>query len=260
MRERIAGRLTPYLLASTILPYLICCCGAIPFQWTALLRLAALALGVALWYRVLPANLASDLAFLLFIPTVLLGHFFDAIYAAPVHGLDLVVLGHLTLIQMSVMALMLERRIPETGYGFIPTAHEWRTGAMNYLYFAAIGFPLALALRALHYAGLQPAWKIAGAFFATLWVVALSEEFFFRGVLQQWLEDWTRHRIAALLLASLAFGAVHLWFRGFPNWRWFLIATILGFFCGRARNEAGSIRASMVTHALVVTTWRAFFS
>jgi hypothetical protein len=30
--------------------------------------------------------------------------------------------------------------------------------------------------------------------------------------------------------------------------------------CGRARNQAGSIRASVVTHALVVATWRAFFA
>jgi len=37
------------------------------------------------------------------------------------------------------------------------------------------------------------------------------------------------------------------------------LAATLGWFCGRARNQAGSIRAAMVTHTLVVTTWRAFF-
>jgi hypothetical protein len=62
-----------------------------------------------------------------------------------------------------------------------------------------------------------------------------------------------------LLIASLVFGGVHLWFRMFPNWRWALLAGVLGWFCGRARNQAGSIRAGMVTHALAVATWRGFF-
>jgi len=63
-----------------------------------------------------------------------------------------------------------------------------------------------------------------------------------------------------LIVASVLFGAAHLWFRGFPNWKWLAIASVLGWFCGRARNQAGSIRAAMVTHALVITAWRAFFA
>jgi hypothetical protein len=39
-----------------------------------------------------------------------------------------------------------------------------------------------------------------------------------------------------------------------------IVAGTLGWFCGRARNQAGSIRASMVTHTLAITTWRAFFA
>jgi hypothetical protein len=45
----------------------------------------------------------------------------------------------------------------------------------------------------------------------------------------------------------------------FPNWRWVLVAAALGWFCGRARNQAGDIRAAMVTHTLAVTAMRAFF-
>ena len=59
------------------------------------------------------------------------------------------------------------------------------------------------------------------------------------------------------LSTALVFGLVHLWFRRkFPNWKWVLMAGVLGWFCGRARNQAGSIRAGMVTHALVFATWR----
>jgi membrane protease YdiL (CAAX protease family) len=101
---------------------------------------------------------------------------------------------------------------------------------------------------------------MAATFVGMFWVVALSEEFFLRGVLQQWIEDWTASRAGALLLASAVFGLLHLWLGGFPNWKWALVAGVLGWFCGRARNQAGSIRASMVTHALVAATWRGFFA
>jgi len=37
----------------------------------------------------------------------------------------------------------------------------------------------------------SPFWVVAGTFLGMLWVVVLFEEFLFRGVLQQWIEEWT---------------------------------------------------------------------
>ncbi len=264
LRERFAGpRLPGFLAAAAVAPYLAACSGAVEFQWGSLVRLLALALAFGLWYVVLPAAPGCDIAFLALVPCVLLGKYFDPVYA-PLHAgfkdlKNLIVLGHLSLIVMAVMALMVERRIHETGFGFAPDWREWRIGALHYVYFAAIGFPLALALGAVRFGAVRPVWYMAAIFLGTLWVVALSEEFFFRGVLQQWIEEWLWSPRAALAIASVLFGLVHLGFRGFPNWRWALLVAVLGWFCGRARNQAGSIRAGMVTHALAVTTWRAFF-
>jgi len=265
LRERFAGaRLVVFPLLAMLLPYLACCCGAVEFTPGGLARLIALALALSLWYRVLPAHPVFDLAFLALIPAVILGKFFDAVYIplAPQYRdlRNLILLGHISLIASAVMALMVERRVQETGYGFIPNGKEWRIGAMHYLYFLAIGGPLAWLLQATHYAGVKPVWVIAGTFLGMLWFVALSEEFGFRGLLQPWMEQWGANRQTALIVTSLLFGAVHLTFRVFPNWRWAALTTVLGWCCGRARNQAGSIRASMVTHALVATTWRAFFA
>jgi len=105
----------------------------------------------------------------------------------------------------------------------------------------------------------MPLWKIAATFVGVLWVVALSEEFFFRGLLQQWMVEWTGRPAVALASTSVLFGAVHLGFRVFPNWRFALAAAVAGWFYGRAYQQGQSIRASMVTHALVVTLWRAWF-
>jgi len=57
----------------------------------------------------------------------------------------------------------------------------------------------------------------------------------------------------------MIFGAAHLWFHQFPDWRQAVVATVLGLACGIAYIQTGSVRAPMVTHALVVATWRVFF-
>jgi membrane protease YdiL (CAAX protease family) len=261
VRERLDRRTLPLLLLlSVLLPYLTCSLTTGSFHWSGALRLAALALALGLWYLVLPVSILTDLAFLALIAAVLLGKYFDSIYPVPYPGLSLAILGHVALIHMTVLVLLLERRVHETGFGFIPSRSEWRIGALHYAGFLPVAALIALPLKAVHFAAPAPLWKTAGTFLGFLLVVALFEEFLFRGVLQQWLEEWTWNRTAALLLASAVFGLAHLWFRGFPNWRWALIAAALGWFCGHARNQAGSIRASVVTHALVVTTWRAFFA
>ena len=256
LRERFRGRRLPvYLLVSVIAPYLAACAGAIEFHWAGLLELAVLAVAIGLWYVVLPVNIAVDIVFLGMLPVVLLSGFFNGIYkpALPILK-DILVLGHLALIHMSVMALLVERRVGETRYGFIPNSKEWRVGALYFLYFVPVGFPLAFLLNAVRVVNPANPLTILAQFLGFLWVVGLSEEFFFRGVLQPWLEAWTWSRPVALLVASALYGLVHLQ-RG---WQWVLITAVLGCFCGLARNRAGSIRASMVTHALAAATWRAF--
>ena len=261
LRERLAGRLPLFLVASAVLPYLVSSLGGVRFQWTGLIRMAALALAFALWYVVLPAKPVVDVAFLALIPAVLLGRYFEAVFTTydPAWRKYTVVLGHVILIEFAIMVLLLERRVGEFGYGFLPNRKEWRTGGLHYIYFVLVGVPLAAALKAAHFTSPAPFWKVAGFFLGSLWVLSLSEEFLLRGVLMHWIEEWTWSQTAALLATSAVFGLVHIGFRGFPNWRWVLIASVLGWFCGRARIEAGSIRASVVTHTLVVTTWQAFF-
>jgi membrane protease YdiL (CAAX protease family) len=265
VRERVSGWGVPaFAVATAVLPYLACCCGAIGFTWSGLARVLAAALVLGLWFQLLPGSRITDVAFLGLVAAVIVGRYFNPVFA-PLHGefkdlKNVIVIPHLSLISMAAMALMLQRRVPETGYGFLPNAREWRIGLLHFACFTPIGLPLALLLRATHFVTPKPVWYIAATFVGMLCVVSLSEEFFVRGVLQQWIEDWTWSRNAALLLTSAIFGLLHLWMPGFPNWKWALVAGVLGWFCGRARNQAGSIRASMVTHALVATTWRAFFA
>ena len=261
MREQLAGAGLPgFLVASAVLPYLACCCGAIQFQLVSFVKLIALALALGLWYRVLPAVPMADVGFLALIVAVKLGRYGAPIYPTPYKGVEIGILSDLALFNMAVLVLMLQRRVRETGFGFLPTANDWRIGARNYLYFLPIGAALGFLLKAGRLVAPSDPLKLTGYFIGFLFGLTLAEEFVFRGVLQQWIEDWTWNRQAALVITSLLFGGVHLWFRHFPNWRWVILAGTLGWFCGRARNQAGSIRAAMVTHTLVITTWRAFLA
>ena len=154
VRERVSGVLLgprqraiavgvpAFAVAAAVLPYLACCCGAVAFAWSGLARLIALALAVSLWYRVLPASRITDVAFLGLFAAVLLGGYSNPIYA-PLHPnfkdlKNIVVIPHLALFSMTAMALMLERRVRETGYGFVPNPREWRIGLLNAVYFLSL--------------------------------------------------------------------------------------------------------------------------
>ena len=107
-----------------------------------------------------------------------------------------------------------------------------------------------------------PGWEklLPLTFFGTLWVLALGEELFFRGLLQQWMSQWLGSEWNGLFATAAIFGSVHLFYNQFPNWRFALLAAVAGVFYGMAFRTGKGIRAAMVTHALTVTTWKTFFS
>ena len=264
-REAVAARgkmrVACILTASGIAPYLIY---ALPTGKASLLPFLALLLivaAVSFWYLILPASSATDALFLLFLAAIVLTKVFDRIYLSPIPKLSISILGHVMLIRTAAMAILTLRGNAQAEFRFLPNRREWLTGLQ---YFAML-LPFAgFAYWALGLVRVRPAplniLQALGTFAGILWVVALSEEFFFRGLLQQWMERWTTSPIAALVVTSLIFGSAHLGFHGaFPSWRFAIVAAILGFFCGLAWKNSRSVQASMVTHALTVTLWRIFF-
>nr|MDP9148139.1 CPBP family intramembrane metalloprotease [Acidobacteriota bacterium] len=141
---------------------------------------------------------------------------------------------------------------------------EWRIGFQHFLYFLPIGAASSYIVRLGEFRPQPFVWWQFGllmvvTFLGMLWVVSLAEEFFFRAFLQRVLALGTRSERFGLYAAAIFFGLAHLPYRKFPNWRLAIVAGLLGIFCGLAFLRAGSVRASMVTHALVAATWRMFF-
>jgi membrane protease YdiL (CAAX protease family) len=263
-REWFAGFSKPraawILTASAIAPWLVYSLPTGEARATHFAVLLLIALIVSFWYVVLPAAPLVDALFLVALGGIYLSKSFDWIYASPIPKQALSPLGHAMLIRTGALAILILRGNAKAVFRFLPNRSEWMTGLR---YFAMTLPVVGLAYWALGLVQLRAhplsVLQALGTFLGVLWFVALSEEFFFRGLLQQWLEGWTGNATAALITGSVIFGSAHLGFhRIFPNWRWAIVAGILGVFLGLCWRSARSVQASMVTHALIVTVWRVF--
>jgi membrane protease YdiL (CAAX protease family) len=257
--------LAAWMTASALVPY---CVYAIPtgtFDLGLCIVLGVAAFAVSFWFVVFPRRPAVDVLFVVFVAAVLLSPLFAAIFAPPAPRLALGILGQLAWTRLAFLAALSIARMEVKGVGLLPDRREWAAGFVNFVLFLPVGVLLGWAL---HFAAFRlkpmPWWQTlgiaAGTFLGMLWVVALREEFFFRGLLQEWLERWLRSGWLGLAAASALFGLVHLTFRDFPNWRFAILAAAAGLFYGRAYQTTRSIRAAMVTHALVNTVWKVLAS
>jgi len=267
LREWIVATYRPVQVAAAmaftaLIPYLVFAIPTAHFGWRELATLAALVTAVAFCYlrpvRHPQLAILRDIAFLFLLAAAILSGIFKWIYPAPIAKLPMEVLGHLTLVRCAVVAVLLVKRTDRIVFGFIPTLREIRIGTLWAMACTAVAFPFGLMLGQVHLAShpvhpLPALLQLLGIF----WFVALSEEFFFRSLLQQWLTSWTGSTTAALIIASCVYGLSHL---KFPNWQFAILTTILGLFCGMAFQQARSMRASMITHTLVAAVFRLLLS
>jgi uncharacterized protein len=252
------------LWLSAMIPYLIFSVAAGTFQRNAFYLLALLCAVLAYWYVLLPWRLSYDVGFLVIAAAPIILRVFQRIYGSPDDQLRVDILGHLMWIRLGAIVFLVLREWNPGAFSFWPELREWRIGLRWYLLSVV---PIALLAVSIHDVQFAPPqgewWRVMaigiGTFFGILWVVALGEELFFRGVIERALLKGWGSQILAVSVSALLFGAVHLWFHQFPDWRAAAVATLLGVACGLAYLQTGSVRAPMVTHAFVVTTWRMLF-
>ncbi len=250
------------LTIAAVLPYSAAELALGSFRSKSFLIIAGLAAIVSFWYVVLPQRPATDMLLLALVGFVWLSRILPQQYASP-PKLQLPALAQLMWFRTGVFAMVVLRKSYDVGFGLWPDKRHWRIGVLWFVVYLPIAAVLAWWVGFARPRLPQGSFDrtilfTAATFFGVLWVLALGEEFFFRGLLQQWMTGWFGDW-GGLIGASLVFGSVHLWFRSFPNWRIVPLAVLLGLCCGMAFRQTKSIRASMVTHALVVTTWRIFF-
>jgi membrane protease YdiL (CAAX protease family) len=264
LMERLHGvRAALVCLVIFLVPYLIYAAGTGDFRGRALAKLVALAglpfglFGATRVRHPRQMNWQDALVLLWMIAPVLAGQI-GGIWNVPVN-LDL--MARLFLVGVGSWAFLIFRRVEDSGYEVRFSRDALRDAFLNLGGFMAVGLPLGFAL---HFIAWNPQWRGAGAFasdyLGIFLFVAVTEELFFRGLLQNLLEGSFQSRYGAQALTAILFGLSHVLHAPFPNWRYVALATVAGWFYGSAYRGHRSLMASATTHALVDTLWRTFFT
>jgi len=135
-----------------------------------------------------------------------------------------------------------------------------KDAGVNFVVFAVLGLPLAVAIGFIRPSFELPELRSVPNLIATIFLFnALPEEILFRGIIQHTIETASGSRNLSAIVAALIFGAAHL-NNGLvvPNYRYFAVATLAGFFYGRAWRTHRNVLTSSVTHTMVNTVWRLF--
>ncbi|MGA7155633.1 MAG: type II CAAX endopeptidase family protein [Acidobacteriaceae bacterium] len=164
--------------------------------------------------------------------------------------------GKILLLDAGIYGLLVVRRLEGVGFDLRLRLRDFVVGAREYVFYAPIAVGLGLALGFLHFHARWPEWMQAvEALGFTFLLIAIPEELFFRGWLQNLLER-RLGRWPALVVTAVLFGLAHFNKRAVHfNWRYVLLAAIAGVFYGRAWRQERRVGASAITHALVDTTW-----
>ena len=263
------AQLASLTVAASLAPYLIYSVATEVFEWLSLAKLFGFCLVISFLFVFAPPKrdgfLWQDIVVLALLayPAISGVTFFHDIYTSPTPKIrSLVFLGKIMLIPLGATAYLCFRGIRGTGFQLRVSGQDLRDGLRNYLFFLPLGVPLALGIGFVRWGpkpvdSLVDLVSVVGSIGGVYLVVSLGEELYFRGIIQNLLTPRLGLPVAQLI-ASLLFGLVHLP-RGFPNWRYALLAAVAGWFYGRAYAERRSVVASSVTHTLVVVTWRHLF-
>jgi uncharacterized protein len=228
----------PWFALYAILPAAIACtlvlngrsAEAVPVIWPELLILALLGLAVDLrWFeRAWPPHLA--------------------------------IFNKILLLDAGIYAFIALRNLDGVGFDLRLRLRDLAIGLREFAFYLPVALALGLGLDFLHVHSFRldhgrvfAQWAVAWLF--TFFFIAVPEELFFRGWLQNLLER-RMGRWPALIVSALLFGLSHFNKRAVLfNWRYVLLAAVAGIFYGRAWMQQRRVGASAVTHATVDSVW-----
>jgi hypothetical protein len=243
--------------AALSLPYLLVANGAGAFRWGwfALYAVLPVAIAALLWQarRADPPRRGNWRDYLVL---AVLGLAVDLRWFEGAWPAHLAIFNKMLLLDVGIYAFLAVRQLNGTGFDLRLRLRDAAIGLRELAWYAPIALALGLGLGFLH---LHRAWPglapLAGAWTFTFFFIAVPEELFFRGWLQNLLER-RMGRYPALFLTAALFGLAHFNKRAAHfNWRYVLLAALAGVFYGRAWRRDRRVGASAVTHASVDAMW-----
>lgn len=239
-------------------PYIIFAAGTLEFQWRAALIAIALPVLLAAFLELprLPQAMTwRDVA--------VLGIVVAAYYFRWLHGLwphpALSFFSKLFLADIVAYCFLVVRRLEGAGYSLNPSWSALMVGIREWAFYLPVAFIIGELTGFIYFHAVLPSFgKMLAAVLITSLLIAVPEELFFRGVLQNLIETRLGKNLA-LVIASLLFGLSHFNHGAVFNWRYVLLAGIAGIFYGRAWREQRQIFAAITTHTLVDVVWSLWF-
>jgi membrane protease YdiL (CAAX protease family) len=179
--------------------------------------------------------------------------------AWPAH---LAVFSKILLLDTGIYGFLFLRELSGVGFDLRLRLRDLGIGLREFGLYTPIAIVLGLSLGFLHLHTVARLWpgplQLAAMFVFTFLFIAVPEELFFRGWLQNLLER-RLGRTPALLVTATLFGLSHFNKRALHfNWRYVLLAALAGVFYGRAWRQDRRVGASAFTHACVDTVWSAW--
>lgn len=255
--DRLAAPLRILCPALLCVPYLLVACsnGTFRWGWLALYALLPVAISALMHQarRVDPGQRGNwrDLLVL-----AALGLAVDLRWFEPAWPPHLAIFNKILLLDAGIYALLMIRQLNGVGFDLRLRLRDAGIGLREFVFYAPIAIALGLSLGFLHAHAVWPSLlHLIGAFVFTFFFIAVPEELFFRGWLQNLLER-RMGRTAALILTAILFGLAHFNKRtAFFNWRYVILAALAGIFYGRAWRRDRRVGASAIAHACVDTVW-----
>jgi membrane protease YdiL (CAAX protease family) len=239
------------------LPYLLVAIGGGVFRWGwfALYALLPVAVAGLLW-QAGRADKDGRGNWRDFVVLAVLGLAVDLRWFEGAWPAHLAIFNKVLLLDAGIYGFIAVRQLEGTGFDLRLRLRDAAIGLRELALYTPIALALGLGLGFLHlHADWPGVLPIAGAWIFTFFFIAVPEELFFRGWLQNLLER-RMGRTGALILTAILFGLAHFNKRAAHfNWRYVLLAAVAGIFYGRAWRSERRVGASAITHASVDAIW-----
>jgi len=191
-----------------------------------------------------------------FFVLLVLGLAVDLRWFEPAWPRGMTVFNKILLLDAGIWGFGAVRRLEGVGFDLRLRWRDLRVGLREFCFYAPVAILLGLALGFLHVHAQWPqGWRLATALIFTFFFIAVPEELFFRG----WMQNLLERRVGrwwSLAVTAVIFGLSHFNKRAVHfNWRYVLLAAIAGVFYGRAWRQERRVGASVIAHTLVDTVW-----
>jgi hypothetical protein len=245
--------LSPSLLG---VPYVLVTLSSGTFSWAWLGLYATLPTVIA---AVLIGDRGTKSGWPAFLILAILGLAVDLRWFEPAWPAHFAVFNKVLLLDAGIYGFAAVRDLEGVGFDLRLRVRDLIVGLRELVFYLPLALALGLGLGFLHlhpFGSIGPVTlQFAGAWIFTFFLIAVPEELFFRGWLQNLLER-RMGRWPALLTTAVLFGLSHFNKRALHfNWRYVLLAAIAGLFYGRAWRCDRRVGASAVTHATVDSIW-----